>query len=663
MKSGFKKFKIRPYFSILTWAWSLAVIVLIVFGLFHIKEDNIERARDEARSNFNKDQALRLWIASHGGIYVPMTKKTPGNKYLSNVSERDVTTPSGRQLTLMNPAYAMRQVSDMYYETAGIKAHITSLKHFRPETAPDDWEKATLISFNQGAGEAFEITDIDGQPFMRLMKPMFTEKNCLKCHGHQGYKVGDVRGGVSVSVSMQPYLDITREDQFLLFSYLLILWGFGLSCIYFLSKKMKHGLRKQSQLTNKLQNAHKKLELTNETLREKIEVITRTEIALLTSESHLISVFDGISDPLFLIDRDLKIIRYNSAARDHFDIKDQSETIGFPCYKGLLGKNRVCEECPIPEMVLEKKSRNFEHQCPINPDRFQHVFLYPVIDREGNFEHTVMRLHDITERKLLEKQLIQTEKLASIGVLVSGIAHEINNPNNFVTFNIPILKDYLNGIMPVVDEYAKKHPDLEMFYMPYKEFREDMFKLLDNVEHGSKRIKTIVDDLKEFSRAKHERKTEKVGLKPVLEKVLSFTRARLKRSVKIFEVNVPENLPKLLIDPQHVEQVLINLLINASQAFDSPDAVDSRVVLNVSMDDSLDTLYVAVEDNGCGMDEQTRSRVFDPFFTTKSSDEGTGLGLYICHNLVENMGGKIEIQSSPGKGSRFTVTLYNVRAG
>ncbi len=138
MKAQLKKIKTGPYFINLSLAWSLAVITLIVFGLFHIKEDNIERARDEARSNFNKDQALRLWIASHGGIYVPMTKKTPGNKYLSNVSERDVTTPSGRQLTLMNPAYAMRQVSDMYYEKAGIKAHITSLKHFRPETAPDE---------------------------------------------------------------------------------------------------------------------------------------------------------------------------------------------------------------------------------------------------------------------------------------------------------------------------------------------------------------------------------------------------------------------------------------------------------------------------------------------------------------------------------------------
>jgi signal transduction histidine kinase len=467
-----------------------------------------------------------------------MTQKTPGNKYLSNVSERDISTSAGRRLTLMNPAYAMRQIADMYNEKAGVKAHITGLKYFRPETAPDGWEKAALHSFNKGADEACEITDIDGKPFMRLMRPMFTEENCLKCHGHQGYKIGDVRGGVSVSVSMQPYLDNTREDQFLLLSFLLILWGLGFSGIYFVSKKMKQNIREQNRLTEELQDTHKKLKLTNEILIEK--------------------------------------------------------------NKDLIRK---------------------------------------------------------------EKQLIQSEKLASIGVLVSGIAHEINNPNNFVTFNIPILRDYLNAVMPVVDEYAKKHPDLEMFYMPYKEFREDVFKLLDNVEHGSKRIQTIVDDLKEFSRAKHERKTEKVSLKPVIEKVVSFTRSRLKRSVKNFEVNIPEDLPRLVIDPQHLEQVLINLLINAIQAFDSPDEVNSRIDLNVSMNDSQDTLIVEVEDNGSGMDEQTMSRIFDPFFTTKPSDEGTGLGLYICHTLVENMGGRIEIESKPGKGSRFTVILGNVREG
>jgi signal transduction histidine kinase len=663
MKAGFKKVKIRPYFTSLTLAWSLVVIVLIIIGLFYIKEENMERARDEARSNFKKDQALRLWIASHGGIYVPRTQKTPGNKYLSNVSERDISTSSGRQLTLMNPAYAMRQIADMYYEKAGVKAHITGLKYFRPETAPDGWEKAALHSFNKGADEACEITDIDRQPFMRLMRPMFTEENCLKCHGHQGYKIGDVRGGVSVAVSMQPYLDNTKEDQFLLLSFLLILWGFGFSGLYFVSKKMKLNIREQNQLAEELQDTHKKLKLTNEILREKNKDLTRTEKELLTSKNHLIGVFDGISDPLLLIDRDLKIIRFNIAAKEYFGIKDSSEAIGFTCYKGLLGKNRVCEDCPVPEMVSGRQSRNFEHKCYTNPDRFEHFFLYPVIDKGGNFEHTVMRIHDITESKNLEKQLIQSEKLASIGVLVSGIAHEINNPNNFVTFNIPILRDYLNVVMPVVDEYAKKNPDLEMFYMPYKEFREDVFKLLDNVEHGSKRIKTIVDDLKEFSRTKHEKKTEKVSLKPVIEKVVSFTRSRLKRSVKNFEVNVTEDLPKLFIDPQHLEQVLVNLLINAYQAFDSPDEVNSRIDLNVSMNDSQDTLIVEVKDNGCGMDEQTLSKIFDPFFTTKPSEEGTGLGLYISHTLVENMGGRIEIESTPGKGSRFTVILGNVREG
>ncbi len=190
--------------------WVLAILWSgIVSGLFFENFDDIRKvtagmARREALSHFNKDQASRLWAASHGGVYVPVTEKLTPNPYLAHVPARDIIGPGGTVLTLMNPAYMMREMMNHYSELYGIRGHITSLRHFRSETAPDPWERSALLAFERGVGEVCETSEIEGEPYLRLMKPMFTQKDCLKCHGEQGYKEGDIRGGVSVSVPLSP---------------------------------------------------------------------------------------------------------------------------------------------------------------------------------------------------------------------------------------------------------------------------------------------------------------------------------------------------------------------------------------------------------------------------------------------------------------------------
>jgi signal transduction histidine kinase len=261
----------------------------------------------------------------------------------------------------------------------------------------------------------------------------------------------------------------------------------------------------------------------------------------------------------------------------------------------------------------------------------------------------------------MEKQLIQSEKLASIGVLISGIAHEINNPNNYISVNIPILRDYINTVMPIIDEYAEKHPDLEILHMPYAEFCEDIFELLDNIQHGSRQIKSIVKDLKVFSKPNQVKPIEKIDLKPMFEKVVAFCWSKIRKTVKTFNVDIPENLPEILIDPQPLEQILINLLINATNAFDKSFYENSRVELVVFVDDSKeDQLIIEVSDNGRGMDEKILEKIFDPFFTTNPSEEGTGLGMYIVHNLIEKIGGRIQVESKVGEGSKFTLMLDTI---
>ena len=389
------------------------------------------------------------------------------------------------------------------------------------------------------------------------------------------------------------------------------------------------------------------------------EVMERTQAQeeVLKTKNRLRSVFDGISEPLLLLDGHLTVKMLNKAAIEYYKINDQ-DLIEKPCYRAFKDRSKPCEDCNIAPAVLEGRHVGFERKGFMNPERLERVVIYPLKEGSGEFRSAIIRISDITDSKMLERQLIQREKMAALGVLISGIAHEINNPNNYISVNIPILRDYLNVVMPMVDEYAKKHPDLEIMHMSYPEFREDIFELLDNVQHGSRQIKFIVRDLKVFSKPAKDKRIEIIDLKPIIEKVVAFCRSKIKRTVKTFNVHIPESLPEVLIDSQSLEQILINLLINAAQAFEKPMDENSNVNLVVSMDNSRkNRLIIEVIDNGGGMDEKTLEKIFTPFFTTKSSEDGIGLGLYIVQNLIEKMGGCIEVESKLGSGSNFRIIL------
>ncbi|MGD9383801.1 MAG: PAS domain-containing protein [Desulfobacterales bacterium] len=389
-----------------------------------------------------------------------------------------------------------------------------------------------------------------------------------------------------------------------------------------------------------------------------ITEFNRTKDELRKSKAMLQSIFDGISDPLILLGKELTIHAVNRPTLDYYSIENGDQVIGKPCFVGLGNQTEICEGCTIPAAVSEGRQKKFQRQSLLISERFEEVSLYPITDNSGNIEATIIRIQDITEEKRMEKQLIQSEKLASIGVLVSGIAHEINNPNNYISVNIPILRDYIKTVIPIIDEYVEKNPDLEILHMPYAEFREDIFELLDNIQHGSRQIKAIVKDLKVFSKPDPDKPIEKIDLKPMFEKVIAFCWSKIRKTVKTFNVIIPENLPEILIDSQPLEQILINLLINAANAFDTPLDENSRVDLVVSMDDSKENqLIIEVSDNGRGMDEKIIEKIFDPFFTTNPSEEGTGLGMYIVHNLIEKIGGRIQVESKLGEGSKFSLII------
>ncbi|MGX9725816.1 MAG: diguanylate cyclase [Candidatus Electronema sp. VV] len=200
---------------------------LLLWALAKEERHLLEYARLEARANFNKDMALRAWAAKHGGVYVPAAPDTPPNPYLSHLPERDVLTTSGKRLTLMNPAYMLRQVMNDFSGQYGIRGRITSLRPLNPINAPDPWELRVLRQFEQGETEVSELTEIGGEPYLRYMRAFRTQDDCLKCHRHQGYKQGDVRGGIGVSVPLRPYMEIRQRATTVLAVSYGLLWLIG----------------------------------------------------------------------------------------------------------------------------------------------------------------------------------------------------------------------------------------------------------------------------------------------------------------------------------------------------------------------------------------------------------------------------------------------------
>lgn len=190
-------------------------IILIGFFLWYelmIQEDEIiNLSAIEGQAALQKDALYRRWSSMHGGVYVPITEHTPPNPHLSHVKERDIVTPSGKKLTLMNPAYIARQLHELEYKPYRTRGHATSLNPIRKENEPDEWEKAVLKGFEKGIKETAEISQIDGKDYLRYMEAFYIEKGCLKCHGKQGYKVGDLRGGISVSVPLEPFKKISDQ--------------------------------------------------------------------------------------------------------------------------------------------------------------------------------------------------------------------------------------------------------------------------------------------------------------------------------------------------------------------------------------------------------------------------------------------------------------------
>lgn len=372
-------------------------------------------------------------------------------------------------------------------------------------------------------------------------------------------------------------------------------------------------------------------------IKKNQELMTLAE-KLRQSKTRIQVLFEAITDTVAVIDKDFNILMSNQ------------KTIGNKgkCYKKVFGLEEQCEGCMAARVFESKASAT--HETVIGEESY-HVATYPVLDTKGNVDQILEISRTITKEKNMERQLLQADKLASLGQLVSGIAHEINNPNTFIRGNIHIIQEAMNDIFPVLDKHVKAHPETKIARLNYDIFRKHIPVLIDDMVEGSNRIKSIVEGLRKFARRDEGFLNENVNINVITEACLRLADNQVRRTADV-KVNLAPELPTIVGNSQKLQQVIVNILINASQAIEKSRGT---IYVTSSFDDK--EVVLQIKDDGKGMDEKTIGQIFDPFFTTKRHHGGTGLGLSIAYGIIKEHKGTIEVDSRVGMGTTFSIRI------
>lgn len=339
------------------------------------------------------------------------------------------------------------------------------------------------------------------------------------------------------------------------------------------------------------------------------------------------STFDAITNPVMIVSETYHIRRANRAAAKAAQL-DVREMIGTTCHESFAGQAEPCRGCPMRETVKSSASHFF---CldPFKKSARQYaVNAYPLEPDEDGAQ-VVLYYRDVTEEKALQRQLVHSEKIAAIGTLAGGVAHEINNP--------------LGGILAFV-QLAQRD------VAPEHAVQTD----LKEIEDAALRCKRIVQDLLDFSRQSRDEVMSPVNLNDVLQKIMPLISVQLKTQKTELITDFNPGLPKVLGDFHKLQQVFLNLVTNAYQAMGNKGNLKIRSFEN--RDEG--TVIVEVEDSGPGIAPENISRIFDPYFTTKAQGQGTGLGLSITYGIVKEHSGDITVRNgNGGSGAIFSVSL------
>ena len=292
--------------------------------------------------------------------------------------------------------------------------------------------------------------------------------------------------------------------------------------------------------------------------------------------------------------------------------------------------------------------RVMEHDAKGSPLRAAGIIL-DIHERKIASENLRVAYEELRAR---DEQLMQADKMTSLGTLVAGVAHEINNPNNFIMLNTPLIQNIWNDVLPVLDRYCAEHGDFKVSGMLFSKVRTSVPALISGILDGTRRINNIIKELRDFARPEEAGMDQSVAINGVVKASIELLHHEIQKATRSFSVSYGENLPPVTGNAQRLEQVVVNLILNACHALPEP----SRGIYIQTRADAQRVL-ITVQDEGVGIPEEHLGRIMDPFFTTKRSSGGTGLGLAISYKIVQQHQGRIDVQSVPGKGSVFTVIL------
>ncbi|MCL7487965.1 MAG: DUF3365 domain-containing protein [Desulfobulbaceae bacterium] len=587
-------------------SWTMIIIISLTWNISRQKKEIIEIATNEAKTIFEKDLVYYRWATSHNGVYVPITTKTKPNPYLQHLPESRAVTATGVPLTLVNPEYMIRQVYDMQTGPAGALGHITSLDPIRDENVADPWESEALDAFEKGEEQVISVEMIDGEPYLRLMRPMMTETGCLKCHRRQGYEMGDIRGGISVAVPLDVLYSIFRKDLLMLLLAHFPLWIMGLTGIFFSSHRISLSMRK----------------------REEAEAKTR-------------SIINNMLDGLITMSEDGTIESLNAPACSLFE-RRPSELLGQNITKLIQFPGVVFAAAPDEQNVLPDLSSMTGEQIELRGFR-RDGSTFPLEVSLSEMAFDVGRLYiatvrDITEEKIRKSEALRTGQLAAIGELAAGVAHEINNPINGI----------INYSQILLDNADERYDDAGRDF-------------LSRIIKEGERIALIVGNLLSFARQRDD-VVEEVSIKEIIEDSVSLLMHQLQKDGIRLSVDIPPDLPFIQANPQQIQQVMVNLLTNASYALNQrfPEMnKDKRLEIKCGQKTAMGKEYISitVTDWGVGIPQDIIEHIFDSLFTTKPPGKGTGLGLSISKGLVRDHQGFLSVESSPGGPTVATVDL------
>ncbi len=286
---------------------------------------------------------------------------------------------------------------------------------------------------------------------------------------------------------------------------------------------------------------------------------------------------------------------------------------------------------------------------------WSHSLKQLVANRTAALQHEVeQRKQAAEELKRQQLQLMQADKMATLGILVSGMAHEINNPIGLILLNLPTISRVNSDVMPILDKYYFENGDFIMGGLPYSQMRGEVPLIIDEMNESAKRIKKIVEDLKHFSRRSDVKYDEEVDINAVVQTSMRLIGNFIEKTTNHLSMNLGSQLPPVKGNPQRLEQVIVNIILNAAQALQDKS---KGIYVSTFYEQSSKSVIIQVRDEGMGIHPEYLQHLTDPFFTTKRETGGTGLGLAISDGIIREHGGIMQFESALGKGTTVIIRL------